>query len=721
MDTKVTQIDSSADERGSVIVLIVLFLIVVLVFAALALDTTFNLTQRGEIQWLTRQVSLGAIEVIQDRGPSDTDPIIWARARDRAEMLAQDNMDRMVGQLARRGTLADMNTIGVKKANNSWYQDSSANDLDGDSGWMQSGNWFFDAQPPESNPCGLGSLFKPCFVPVDPDGGGNALKLHLNLAPTTRLQQLFGRMLFLNSPGLELKSEAVAAIVPRYLITLLDVSGSVVNESHFGATFPTRGRFVYRDNEDDSSVTIGGVTYPGWNSLAANRAGDTDGANYYQDDYVRIVLPSDSEYGAIAGEAFRVDNFFYRNISGATNVAQRMPRPLNVVLDGIKSTLDFFVERNISADRIGIFGFDDQANGASIYNRGSWIDDSGLKYTMHKPDATDSGFQRLLNAVDTSVGYESSFGVPRDSRLQPMLLPQNKGSTDIPYSVGIGLKMLKHAGKQSKARRSLLIVSDGGTICIPQTCFGDCNVVLATPGSPPPAYSPVSGCLTCLENNVADPSNSTQVDAFLAKLSENRRCGGAYNYGNSVLGASVDEFRKLFDDPTDYLRSMDLQVSVFLLGASFGTHELVYAKDPTGGGCLNQQEMIDAGFPITNYNGNSPTGESYYPTAMADAVKNTGGVWAAIRQPCPSDVTAQLTAACNAASAAVGFVPSQPVDLVTHLNCGSTPTALCAFVDANGRLMCDPLGETESVQYQRYLNRILGQDNPFMLVKDGLL
>ena len=708
-------------ERGAVIVLIVLFVVVVLVFAALALDTTFNLTQRGEVQWLTRQVGLGAIEVIQDRAPSDTDAVLWERARDRAEMLAQGNMGRMMGHLAKRGTMANMNTIGVKKADGTWLQDASSVDLDGDSGWMQSGNWYFDPQPPASNPCGVGTLFKPCFIAANPDEGGNALKLRLQLAPATPLQQMFGRMMWLNSPGLQLNSEAVAAIVPRYLITLLDVSGSVVNESHFGANFTTRGRFVYRDPEDDVATTVGGTSYPGFNSLSAVRGTDTDGAHYYQDDYVRVVFPSTDEYGAIKNKAFRVDNFYYRG-TGTTNVDQRMPKPLNIILDGIQKTLVYFKDRKISADRVGIVGFDDQSNGASIFNRGSWVDDSGLKYTMHQPDTSDTGFARLLEGTDITLGYETTLGVPRTSRLEPMLLPQNRGSTDIPYSLGIALKMLKHGGKQSKARKSLLIVSDGGSICVPQSCKSSCFDALAVPGSIPPAYSPLSGCLTCLENNVTDPSNTTQVDAFVAKLGENRACGGAYNYGHSALGASIDEFRKLFDSATDYLRLLDIQVNVFLMGGSFGTHELVYAKG-VGLGCMTQAEMVDAGLAITNPNGLAPDNTPYYPTRMAEAVKNTGGVWAAIRTPCPSNVVALLDAACNDRAYDADFateIPKQPVNLWVKLGC-STPTGICAYVDTSGRLTCDPLAESENTQYQRYLNQVLGQENPFMLVKDGLL
>lgn len=726
---------NTCDERGGIAVPTALFLVLLVGFCVYALDVAIALSVRTQMQSYARQAALAALEVlVVENGTIE-------RARERAEHVARTNMQRhSFGQI--RG--GEINTLSIVDAA------GTVVGTPGDSGWIQKGQWYFQAKTGTTDigvapqcwtddPLNVGNkIFKPCFIasnagPTDP---ANAVRVRLNLMDdgTNR-----GWLSTTFAPGIGMMAEmdvvgtSTAALVPRYLISLVDVSSSVTALNYAGSLNTeqpnTSGvkRYVY-----ESGVTSDDTW---WSYLAPTRGSDTDPLNFYQDDYQTMTMTSDA-MGAV-GRSFHID----------TNPLRR-PEPLNSILTGLHSAMDFFLARGVNADRVGVFGFD-SSSGITLLTRGTYEDVSATatpdyQLTMVPPEtASTSRYQKVMNGVDVITYPHPAVA----SRWDRFMFPRSSGNTDMPMAAGLGMAMLRRGVTQENALLSLIIFSDGGSICFPRSARDDCTGASGNPDS--------TTCVTNLQHTVSNPDDATEMQTdFIEPLTDNRQCvgigtaldenGTPWSSGPRRLKAlrtSIREFVDLFDNSApsgeyDPLRARDLRVSIFLAGRQFGVHTATYSAAPNG--CMTSDDVINAGYNLTNnpgdgdangyldeprQDGSSPDNAlpqviTYYANRLSEVVRNTKGVWAAIRPPCPRIVgttpfKTSLATACN------GVTAGNAVDLETAFSCGSPsadPANICYWVSGN-RLLCDPDERTISAQYDEYMDRVLGGTNPFLAVE----
>lgn len=661
-------------ERGSIFVMVAIILFGIIAFLALAIDASIALASRTHLQQMARQIGFTAAEVATSPGKT------FADAHARAAVVLSNNMTRW-SMAGRRG--GGVNTLGILDDDGVTLTPATA-----DSGWIQNGNWYFEESLPDSATCGVAANFKPCFIPIDPTDQGNAVRVELHLAPGGLLKTIFGGSLFMNQPEMGVTGSATVALVPQYLLHLIDVSGSVVKLSHLGPdplNPDPKKKYTYNFNVP-ADVT-------NFNLIAPTRGLDTSDANFYQDDYF------DTNSFTVPGAAsarFKIDT-------------RRAPQPLNNILLGIKQAAEFLNGRRVSADKFAAFGFDSiGVGGAGIYTRGTYREPSTGVYlhTMLPPDLSDSVFEGMIDGINHSgMTMDGAFrpGIPITdaARYERMLYPRNIGATDLQVGVGISMAQMEDAATFKTARRKMTFFSDGGSNCIPTACKPPC----IDAGNPPDV-----ACQNCLRHEVTDPNDSTQIQGFINSLVQARTC--KLN-DPKYLVASTDEFVRLFDNETSGTSSYDpmidreVKLNFFMNGLLFGAHRIFY-KSPSGTGCMSEAEVYAAGYPITDSgSGSYPGVLSFYPSKIAQVAVSTGGRFAAILEPCPSDITADLNTACTNSSA----VAPTPVDLETDLV--PVNAAVAPFVSGT-RLFCDPKGRTQAVQYSEEMEAALGGDIAFL-------
>ncbi|RMG40486.1 MAG: hypothetical protein D6719_10805 [Candidatus Dadabacteria bacterium] len=208
------------NEHGAVIIIVAVCAAVFIAIAALVIDSLRALTTRQKMRIVCEASAMAAIDEFL-KSPGDTTnwtdmQSILQAAENRANSIADKHLLKMMGPDA-----DDLGQLGLKinGCTQLWCDGGVGGDL-------IPGTWY----GPDStgDPCGNGGNF-PCFVPLQVNGDSlNAFRCQVKL--TTPLRFLFAKIMGFS--GVNLDASATAAQVPRRLLFLVDLSGSVTEMTH---------------------------------------------------------------------------------------------------------------------------------------------------------------------------------------------------------------------------------------------------------------------------------------------------------------------------------------------------------------------------------------------------------------------------------------------------------------------------------------------------------
>jgi len=216
-------------ERGAVIPLVALLLTVFLIFAAIVVDMNLLASSREQTQHYARLAALAAING-HFSSPSADINVQVAAALAAAQRVSDSNLilSDQVGPTAQ----------------------AQLSSLEGSDGaFLEPGVWYFSDNG--DDPCELiGNGEYPCFDPTDLSSADPLITAYritgsLYQGITTAIAS---RLNFLGNDVFDVDVTAVASVVPRHGCFIIDLSGSMVRDTHLGritseqADEPTEGR-----------------------------------------------------------------------------------------------------------------------------------------------------------------------------------------------------------------------------------------------------------------------------------------------------------------------------------------------------------------------------------------------------------------------------------------------------------------------------------------------
>ncbi len=247
--------DLHHSEDGSVIVFIVLMCLLLFILAGLAIDSSVLSTSKAQQRHSAEYISLAALKSYIESTATTKAQKLDA-AVERAREVAGTNL-----MLARpfQKKKTDGNTLG---SNITAHND--------DNGLIIPGIWHFDAG---SGVCGgvtcpcdaSGAWATPCFQKIsslsDPASDNiNSFQVTFKTAGDSPVRALFTQ--FIGTKSQSLESTATAALVPKHVVFLMDVSRSAQWETHLPLEMtrgPSPSPQVYSIREQLSG--LGGMSY----------------------------------------------------------------------------------------------------------------------------------------------------------------------------------------------------------------------------------------------------------------------------------------------------------------------------------------------------------------------------------------------------------------------------------------------------------------------------
>ncbi|MCB0322479.1 MAG: VWA domain-containing protein [Bdellovibrionales bacterium] len=371
---------AKAGEAGTVLILLALVLAAVIALIALGIDLSIVRAQRAKHERTAEQAALAALETYM-------------------EVLAEagDEEDALTRALARAEDLAELNLETHFTSNLRVDKDAEVADLDlldGINGAVIPGRWFHKES--DDSPCRHSSTgaYIPCFRPLaDPREHANAMRVILNPAGSTALRVLFSGLLpKAHSPYVV---SAIATLVPRRAVFLLDLSRSIIRDSH-PQDVSEYAFFLERQTRACGAADWWDALHPDeqpiFDALPESRALSPGAGSHFKSDYTCQEILGTNEY-------YAVDTVV-------------PPEPLNGILDGVRTALLEFEARSVNADRVGIMGFDDEI----LPMR---------RVGLTAASASNPSFQNFLNVVDPTLGAPQ--------RVLNYLFPRFYGSREITY------------------------------------------------------------------------------------------------------------------------------------------------------------------------------------------------------------------------------------------------------------------------------------------------
>ena len=624
-------------ERGAVLILFAFAVAGLIAMIALAIDTSLFASQHSKYDRTAEHSALAALEAyLEEINVSGDEQHALELAAARASELAEMNLSVHLTTALRSDTAQPLSKLGAN------VQDEN--------GAVIPGRWHF-VDSPEAAGCDAPVVpFRPCFQSLAPTQRANAMRVELKVHDNSPLKVMFSGFV----PGLHrtFTAHAVASLVPRRAVFLLDLSPSIVRDTHVNNSSPgVNSEYAFYVDPIAAGCSAGwAATLESsqqniFNALGLNRPGGAfEPKMHYRSEFQCFTVPA-------VTESFALDTVV-------------PPEPLSGVLSAIHTSMSVFSERGVTADRFGLAGFDDEI----LPTR---------RLPMTVPDLSEPDYNDFFIATDQSR--------PIAERVSKFLFPRFFGGR----VVTIGPDMFRI-----------------------------------------PAQTDIANALRAAENMIADEQNFDYADNFVVLISDGlsncspdpitatkRRC--IYDPTDPALSetnvrAGVDELLQVADE----LQQFKIKLHVLLIGKSVGPHTLVL-KDDTR--CLSDESARsnEPDIQYTKYEGGSLAaggGPFYYPNKIYDNVRQTGGLWVPIRDCC-RDSAGQCTPAAEALLNRVcGAATVGRGEVVGCAQCaGADCPDFCRWVDASGRLTCDPKGRDQNSQVSDIIGVIM-RDNPFLLV-----
>ena len=708
-------------ECGVTFVLFAILLFAIVGFLALAIDVFILSSSKSQHHHTTEQAALGAMQVYLDAQKNgDTASACLTKAAQRASSIVGNASDTWLGSSQFVDTTDTQNDVGTS-------------DSPGANGTVTPGRWYFEGTDCSTAPasgscaCAGGAFVGSCFETVDTSTRATAIKIDLKL--TSPIKNSLGKMLGSPTSG-PTKSSAIASQIPRRGVFLIDLSPSIVEDTHKRnetpvLVNPTDEEYQYsfypNPNKNCECASVkklicnGGVdeysrtsgdpsklwdgyfhkwdqglsdSWPYIRSIGEVRGGDTNQTKHYVKDYK-----------CCDGEFFGTDD--NRNVPDYVLDVYSDPQPLNDVLSGIHQAMDSFTLRSVSGDQLGIIGFDDELlrSRASFECKNGSCKNIGTDwdYSMFNSDATSDQYRRFFNATDTTstMRVNDRLDSNSDGEIDVWLFPRSVASTQyVTRSIFSPKTSTVPSYVNSYAPRPhtdlpLALNTAAGLFDVSQR--SENFVVLFS-----------DGLTNCASDMLASTTFPT-IGGTVVKQEISSRC-----WPNDLLfNASMTQVRNVIDN--SFVKNK-ISLHVVLIGNAVSPHTLVYRNDAA---CMSDSTARTLSKPFVNI----PTtgaGSSYNdaiflgPNALWSEVKKTSGFWIPVRKACVSgtDKTSDFDAICAGAGTNNALVPK------TAFN----SSVFSSYVDSSSRLSCDVKGRSVADQVHDAVNDIMKR-NPYILVK----
>lgn len=686
------------NERGAVLALVAILMTVIIAFASLAIDGVRLFTSDSEHRHNAEFIALAAIDGYYSATVDET-----SSEATKHNVRLQNSLERaeQVGGYASYMTLDANQVVSVGSLSLPTGYITSGTHT-GDSGVIVPGRWW-SIEPsngcgtyPDTNnacPCPLGIWQGSCFEAVDStDRSINAFNVRLKTPDSSPLRFLLTTAGEIDQKTAQLNASTFATLTPRRGMFLIDLSRSVVSETHIPkndtvteADPDLQRTFVaYELNKTSSACpangtsglcpTSGSCTFVNYSEDAsynnlyasppsiANSLDDIRGAiegpptRHFKDDYLcyRISYKDASRTNGTVSNITR--HFLVDTNWSNTNVGPDYyvgPQPLTNIFTGIHTALSLFKERAVRTDLAGAIGFD----------RSSAIDVRTMDLT--NPDSSE--FESMVKKFDVSNPSDMA---AQELRATSMLFPRPNADPVL----GNGATNSDLLGALQTATEKLTALSDAAAT--------EDFIVLFTDG---------------LTNCIRNPS---QAD-------------GKYCNDNSTYYLS--SINELLAYARDTIKPLKIPVHLVMFGKHGGPHTLLYYDGRTGK-CIPEEEKVTNRYfaPDSRLYASGGTydgTDTYYSANRIRMVSRyTDGLFLPVRPPCQknghdADITEDLEAICQTKYAA----RTRPSPF---------PQAVGAsdYTDTRSRLLCDPKGRSESQQIEDFMAEILGE-NPYSLVQ----
>ena len=582
-------------------------------------------------------------------------------------------------------------------------------------------------------PCGGAGWSGACFQPVDPAVAAiNAMQLVIYMDPDDGIKPHFSAIFDsignsdLSTNGIELVSSATAALVPRRLLFLVDISPSIASDSHPDPNSRPYASSAFADTSLPAGPGYGIFTqdcltdpWPG-SEPAVLPAGQTRCQSFNAAD-VPGDLDADGDL-VFTAPSFRLDNTID-------------PEPLKSVLTAAHHVMYDLRARAIGADRFGFIGFDEQI----LPLRATM---AGANPALVEPSSAQFNDFFEATKVETNITYsdgntdignisnlDDRFLFPRHYSGAFSFAPKNKGGSHRTLNSNLGGPLLTSLQAFASSSNGAQATS---------------HAFLFTDG--------LSYCVTDMANHPFGP---------LAP-----RCLNGQPLLNT---ASLDE---IIDEVVQEFEDREVSLHIFLAGIGVRPHTIVRKGD---NGCLSEEDartmaregdLTGAGNAALTNNINYSNlaarnttclapgpNDTCYPTgvdisnnpphalniygAIDESINNpwtapnllyyaatrTGGLFVPLRPACnaddPSDTTHRmdLDASCRGAGGSIGTRLSEPDFRDLPVVSASGADIFPKYVDSEGRLLCDVENRSVAEQVSDAIGEILGQ-NPFLLVAE---
>lgn len=625
-------------EHGAILIFFAILAGVLIAMVALAIDLFIYSSQVAKYDRTAEQAALAALEAyLEDlENPSRTPAQAANTALARAREIISENLDNYFGSdlIAPSviGTGAGLDNLGVNTALSA--------------GRIVTGLWHFSETPESANCEVVSTPFRPCFEPIPSTNRASAFRIELSVPLDGRLGIQFSSLV----PKIhkQFTSTAVASLLPRRAVFLVDLSPSIVRDTH---TADSNGEYAFFVDPSKNTTCSAGwssdldaLHQPVFDSMHSGPRVSASSTIHYQNEYSCYPISS-------MNEAFVVDNI-------------TPPQPLTSVLDAIHGALSAFQQRAVSADRVGIAGFDDEIL-------------SMRKMNMETPTASNTNFQTFLEATDVNI--------PFVDRKESFLFPRLRGAhsaggiklpakTDIVLALTEARNMITSMADYEIADNLIFLITDG---------LGNCV-------NSPPSGGGGERCFYTGSNNAVSQAYVEQ---------------------------SIQEVSQIASE----LGGLGIRMHNFLIGDKVSPHKLVRKGDT---GCMTDEAArFASGGPLLMVDGTGSTFNSsntspyFFPNMLYQSSRITRGLWIPIVDCCKSlgssscSATAEDDIEAMCSSAAVPFG-----DLIPCV--GGSPAIPCVsnWVDNSARLRCDPQGRSKQEQVVDAMNDIMSQ-NPFILVQ----
>jgi hypothetical protein len=752
--------------NGSILPMMAVMILPLLVIMGFAIDIGLVLNSKNQQALIVEHAALSAlsqyvksIALAGDKASlPDNVVVIVDSAKKRAAAVARTNVtiiDKNLSDTANR--IADQGSDISEKKGTSGGTAPPIGELE--EATIEFGRYFFIDEDINPMAKSLGTFCKgkvPCFVPGDSKdvANNNAIRFTMQVTKANPIHTYFLNLIGIG--GVHHKAAAIATLIPRNDIFLLDLSPSVYYGNYHdrnikkadGTTdepgtksafsFPFRtgdgtpGKVTVTERclegEDPSTINPNThrckVVLPApdnrddpvfqetWHDMKFNANElycDGPGepvcpvgykANFkFRQDFRIVKVRFDRKTGS-AGDIYD-EEFLVHSVDPNEPPSSPFPKPepLTSILRAVHKGMEILKDRALSTDHLGIFGFDsDRDADKTMTEEGRVVTESPRYFDMIVPSLTTPPFDVFFSATN----YKDPVDFANLTKLA--LFPRFARDSDLHAAIFMALQKINASPTYKFAKNSIFMFTDG---------LGNCPHKFKSVGGSSSEYE-IPFTHSELMNEDGEPEDYACMPNTKYIL-------------ETIKGINDPNFIKALND-------RNISLSIAMVGANSGAHYIVQ-KSYSRNGCMdnieaakyNYANFIESNFDYdVDYSSNAgkqylllqdlflKSGGNYYiPNELYKIVNATKGLWIPILPPLldssgtPINFNDLLEGACASINPAASGHDQR---IVVKFKVNGVKVT-----DDEGRILYDPHGRTPEKQMQDAMTTVL--QSPFVLAQ----